>query len=132
MSSKRLFSDYHAWKINKRSGNESRTLVYCFTEAGYYTRTPHVVWGILSSCIFSAEFAFALVVNTNEKTTAATVLMSIFFKKNFRFFPNLCGQTPHLWTNRGNRPKSCPKNWKVLFFLLYLQRNFNRIQTLLE
>ncbi|MBO7046528.1 MAG: hypothetical protein J6W38_09310, partial [Prevotella sp.] len=55
------------------------TLVYCFTEAGHYTRTPHVVWGILSSCIFSAEFAFALVVNTNEKTTAATVLMSIFF-----------------------------------------------------
>ena len=80
---KTLFSDYHAWKRNKRSGNESRTLVYCFTEAGYYTRTPHVVWGILSSCIFSAEFAFALVVNTNEKTTAATMLMSIFFALKF-------------------------------------------------
>ena len=44
---------------------------------------PHVVWGTLSSCIFSAELAFALVVNTNEKTTAATVLMSTFFALKF-------------------------------------------------
>ena len=53
------------------------------TRAGHYTRMPLIVWETLSSCIFSAEFAFALVVNTNEKTTAATVLMSIFFALKF-------------------------------------------------
>ena len=30
-------------------------------------------------------------------------------KKFHGFFSNLCGQTPDLWPNRGNRFKNCPK-----------------------
>ena len=36
-----------------------------WTESGCYTRMPQVVW-----CVLLDEPAFALVVNTNEKTTA--------------------------------------------------------------
>ena len=37
-------------------------------------------------------------------------------KKLRYFFFNLCGQTPHLWPNRGKWQKSCPKIW---FFDIY-------------
>ena len=33
-------------------------------------------------------------------------------KKKRKFFFNLCGQLFHLWTNRENRPKSCPKGYE--------------------
>ena len=49
-----------------------------WTESGCYTRTPQVVW-----CVLLDELAFALVVNTNEKTTAASMLMSTFFALKF-------------------------------------------------
>ena len=49
-----------------------------WTESGCYTRTPQVVW-----CVLLDEPAFALVVNTNEKTTAASMPMSTFFALKF-------------------------------------------------
>ena len=37
-------------------------------------------------------------------------------KKSSKLFFNLCGQTPHLWPNRGKRQKSCPE---ICFFDIY-------------
>ena len=49
-----------------------------WNESGCYTRMPQVVW-----CVLLDELAFALVVNTNEKATAASMPMSTFFALKF-------------------------------------------------
>ena len=45
--------------------------------------------------------------------TAKVGCFSADSKNNLRIFSNLYGQTPHRWTNRGNRPKSCPKGGEI-------------------
>ena len=47
-----------------------------------------------------------------------TNLKSANSKKLYQIFFNLYGQTPHLWTNWGNKPNNCPN---IRFFRKYLE-----------
>ena len=59
---------------------QNAIFIVSWTEAGCYTRTLTTV---PESCTQFDGFAFALAVNTNEKTMAATALMSTFFALKF-------------------------------------------------
>ena len=98
----------------------SALFIVLWTEASHYTRTPKTFWNIWtmesakSPCPFCL-FSLGVVLTRTPKLFFWLRRFSSDSKKNPGFFSNLYGQMPHLWTNRGKKPKSCPSTQSPFF-----------------